>query len=269
MLETIKSIVKSNATLYRFAIAVRRVLSPTTSDRLQRLVRAAAKRVDRPVFVKVGANDGVTGDPFGNSLLSNTQWTGLLVEPVPYCVDRLHETYSDTRRFVIEQTAVGKASGTAKFYFVSEAARHSLPGLPEWHDQLGSFDRQHIVKHLGGVLEPFIVSIDVNVEPLDGILRRRQISHVTLLHIDTEGYDLEVLKSLGLPQMCPSWIMIEHKHLSAADRAEVLSVLDSSGYDVSDIGYDFFAMHRKANQGLHRSGRVGRVFRPALIAPAR
>jgi FkbM family methyltransferase len=168
----------------------------------------------------------------------------------------------------IDQTAVGSTSGTTTFYYVSEAAKTFLPSLPDWYDQLGSFDRQHIIKHLDGKLEPFIVTAQVNVEPLSSILRRHHVSDVTLLHIDTEGHDLEVLKSLGLPDICPSWIMIEHRHLSDVDRTEMISVLDTAGYDVSDTGSDFFAMHRNANHGLHRSGRVGRMFNGALIARA-
>jgi hypothetical protein len=36
-----------------------------------------------PVFVKIGANDGVTGDPCSDILLANLNWRGLLIEPVP------------------------------------------------------------------------------------------------------------------------------------------------------------------------------------------
>ena len=43
--------------------------------------------VSEPVFVKVGANDGITGDPFSDILLSNVKWTGLLIEPAPNCFD--------------------------------------------------------------------------------------------------------------------------------------------------------------------------------------
>ncbi|HQZ64179.1 MAG TPA: FkbM family methyltransferase [Planctomycetaceae bacterium] len=269
MLKTLKSIANSNPFFRQVAIAARSVLRPTTNDLLRRLVRAAAKHVDRPVFVKVGANDGVTGDPFGDSLLNNRQWKGVLVEPVPYCVDRLRRIYSDKTRFTIDQSAVGSTAGTAKFYYVAEAAKKSLPDLPEWYDQLGSFDRQHIIDHFGGKIESFIVTADVDVEPLSNIFQRYQLSCVTLLHIDTEGYDLKVLKSLGLPGLCPSWIMIEHRHLSGLDRTEMISILDSAGYDISDTGFDFFAMHRKTNCGLHRTGRVGRIFNRETIAPSR
>ena len=36
----------------------------------------------RPYFVKVGANDGVTGDPIGDALIKDRRWHGLLIEPV-------------------------------------------------------------------------------------------------------------------------------------------------------------------------------------------
>ncbi len=272
VLTNLKQIAKSIPPIRWLAVALRSQLTqrrPPTTDILQQMVRNASNYVDQPVFVKVGANDGVTGDPFGESLLNNRKWKGVLVEPVPYCIDRLKKIYSDETRFTIVKSAVGSTSGAATFFYVSEAAKDSLPELPDWYDQLGSFDRHHILKHLNGSLEPFIVTASVKVEPLSDILRLHNLSHVTLLHIDTEGFDFEVLKSLGLPALCPSWIMIEHKHLDAEDRSAMLSILQSSEYDVFDTGADFFAMYRKANNGLHRSGRVGRIFGRTGLKPVR
>ena len=269
MLTTLKHIVKSVPPVHRLALAAHSVLYPTTTDLLQRMVGKASTCVDQPVFVKVGANDGITGDPFGKSLLNNHQWKGVLVEPVPYCVYRLKRIYSDDTRFTIDTSAVGKSRCTAHFYYVSEAAKYSLPDLPEWYDQLGSFDRHHIVKHLEGRLEPFILTVNVDVKPLNDILQLHNLSYVTLLHIDTEGFDLHVLKSLDLSTLCPSWIMVEHKHLSVRDRSEMLSILQGAEYDIFDMGADFFAMYRRANNELSWSGRVGRIFSRSGITPLR
>src|SRR5262249_59030637 len=63
--------------------------------------------VAEPLFVKVGANDGVTGDPCSDILLATPQWRGILIEPVPYCFERLRANFSDSRRFILEQVAVG------------------------------------------------------------------------------------------------------------------------------------------------------------------
>lgn len=53
---------------------------------------------------------------------------------------------------------------------------------------------------------------------------------LTLLHIDTEGYDLKVLKSMDFAEVSAFWIMIEHGHLTVDDRTEMVSVLDSFNY---------------------------------------
>ncbi|MBK7697246.1 MAG: FkbM family methyltransferase [Saprospiraceae bacterium] len=41
---------------------------------------------------------------------------------------------------------------------------------------------------------------------------------IDLLHIDTEGYDWEILKQLRLAKYFPRPIIFEHKHLSPSKR---------------------------------------------------
>jgi hypothetical protein len=105
--------------------------------------------VPEPVFVKVGANDGITEDSCSDILLANTNWIGLLIEPVPYCFDRLKIAFQDSRQFRLEQVAIGAAAEQINFYYVDPKANQNLPNLPTWFDQLGSFDRNYIVKALG------------------------------------------------------------------------------------------------------------------------
>lgn len=229
-------------------------MTPTIDygDELRRFLVRITKEVEHPIFVKVGANDGVTDDPCGDLFLANANWKGLLIEPVPYCFEKLQSIYADRGRFTVEQVAVGTASGTAAFYYVSEDAKTSLSDLPSWYDQLGSFDRQHIVKHLNGTLEPFIIAADVSVEPLDAIIQRNRLTTIDFLHIDTEGHDLQVLKSVNLIEYAPLAIFVEHKHLSASDRNEMKSLLECR-HDVWDAGADFYAVHRDVNKLMRRS----------------
>ena len=115
---------------------------------LRRYCSCLPQVVPEPAFVKVGANDGITGDPCSDILLSNKRWKGLLIEPVPYCFDRLRATFHDGQRFFLEQVAIGATAGEATFYYVDQKALESMPNLPSRFDQLGSFDKSHIVKHL-------------------------------------------------------------------------------------------------------------------------
>jgi FkbM family methyltransferase len=246
-LEKIKKAIKSVPFLYN-------ALCPTVmsykyqkeSKRLRLYCTQVPSIVAQPVFVKVGANDGVTGDPISDILLANEKWKGVLIEPVPFLFQRLRQNFGDHQRFALEQVAIGAKSGTASFYYVDERAIKSIPNLPEWYDQLGSFDRSHITRQLGGAIEPFILECIVDLRPLAEVLKKRGIGDVHLLHIDAEGHDFEVLKTADLVQEPPAAILLEHKHLSGTDRAAMLKHLRKHNYLVDDCCGDFFAVHKKS-----------------------
>jgi FkbM family methyltransferase len=212
--------------------------------------------VPEPVFVKIGANDGITGDPCSDILLADTNWKGLLIEPVPYIFDRLRMRFQDSRRFYLEQAAIGASAGQVNFYYVDTKAKQRIPNLPIWFDQLGSLDRNHIVKHLDGVLEPFIIECKVQVFPLSDVLTRNRIQEVHLLHVDTEGHDYEILRTIDYAKHAPLSIFVEHRHLSNVERNEMLHLLRKHGYSVRDCGGDYFAVNEKANKRLRRTARA-------------
>lgn len=199
---------------------------------------------ERPVIVKVGANDGITSDLLADVVLRAVNWIGLLIEPVPYLFEMLKANYG--ARFAFENIAIG-ASGEREFYYVSPEAVERFK-LPSWVGGLGSFDRGHIVRHLarkgiGGhdkALIPYIVTETVRVEPLADVAARRGIAHIDLLHIDTEGHDYEVLKSLGT-DIVPDVVLIEHEHVPDKD-ALAAHLLQT--HDVFDCGSDYLAVSR-------------------------
>jgi FkbM family methyltransferase len=210
-----------------------------------------SKVLTEPVFVKVGANDGITGDPCSDILLANTNWKGLLIEPVPHCFERLRVNFPDARRFRLEQVAIGASAGEATFYYVdAPKAIQNIPRLPPWFDLLGSFDRNNIVKQLDGVLEPFIVECRVQVCTLPEVLERNGIQDVHLLHVDAEGHDYEVLKSLDFVKHAPLSIFVEHEHLVHEQKTQMLQLLRKHGYSVRDCGVDYFAVNEKLEKEL-------------------
>ena len=125
-----------------------------------------------------------------------------------------------------------------------------IPGLPAWYDQLGSFDRNHIVKHFGTKIEPYIIESQVRACTLSEVLQRNHIDQIHLLHVDTEGYDYEVLKQLDFSKHKPCIIYIEHAHLGMPDKLNMLALLHGHGYSVCDCGMDFFAsLHAPEGRG--------------------
>lgn len=202
--------------------------------------------VPEPIFVKVGANDGVTGDPCSDILLANNKWKGLLIEPVPYCFERLKVNFHDPRRFSLEQVAIGSTVGRKTFYYVDRAAYDVIPNLPSWFDQLGSFDKIHILKALNGILAPFIVECSIEVTTLSELLNKHGIRNLHLLHIDTEGYDYEVLTTLDFATHIPVMIFVEHVNLPKGQKKELLQLLHKHGYQVRNCGEDYFAFNKES-----------------------
>lgn len=201
-------------------------------------------------FVKIGANDGITNDPCSDLLLAGTNWKGVLVEPVPFCCERLRKNFCDRSRFVIEQVAVGATAGERPFYYVDQSAINSIPSLPEWYDQLGSFSRGHILKHFGSKIEPFIVEAKVEILTLSDIFGRNNIGEIHLIHIDTEGYDFEILKTLDFTKYRPLIIHIEHKHLSGVDKKEMVRLLRRNGYSIRNCGEDYYALNKAGSKRI-------------------
>jgi FkbM family methyltransferase len=204
------------------------------------LVRIS-KTNPNPRFVKVGANDGLTGDPCSDLLLADERWSGVLIEPVPFIFARLQKNFRDRGRFSLEQIAVGPAGNGATFHYIEPSAKLTHPDLPDWFDQIGSFDPSHISKHFGTRLDAFVRKLPIRSEPLSEIFVRHQIASLELLHVDTEGFDLKVLSTLDFSRVRPKCIFIEHKHLDASDRRTLLGLLKAQNYRIRDCGGDYFA----------------------------
>lgn len=253
-----KAAIKSVPFLHRLALRFAARFFPTGEVNRQRFRRFCAELpelVPEPFFVKVGANDGVTADPCADILRADPRWRGLLIEPVPYCFERLKANYPDRGRYLLEQVAIGPTHGTATFYHLDEQVRENHPELPRMVDLLGSFDREHIVKHLDGRLEPFIVESTVEVRPLAEVLDSHDIRAVHLLQIDAEGHDDEVLKTLRFDGPLPLAIFVEHGHIPEARKRAMLRLLRASGYTVLECFEDYFALHRASRRRLLRGHR--------------
>jgi FkbM family methyltransferase len=207
----------------------------------------ALEHAEDVFFVQVGSNDGVQGDPLHPLIRTRPGWRGLFIEPVPYLFERLRRNCgrlpSAQRRFSFENVAIAAEPGRRPFYYVSERARARVDELPIWCEQLGSFNREHILSHLEGRLGPHIVEQDVECATLSEVLARNRVQRLDLLHIDTEGYDYEVLLQLDWQRWRPLVIVFEVIHLAEQDRDRAAALLRSQGYRLSILGYDVLARY--------------------------
>lgn len=247
----IRSVISYVPGARRFAAFLRNRQIAEVQDLVRKTFASKAVR-----FVQVGSNDGMHNDPIYAMSSSSDLWSGILIEPVPYLIERLKMNYNYADRFIFENVAIGRQPGKVPFYYVSDRAQHELSDLPEWHDQLGSFDKQHILKHGLAQIEPFIEVMNVEVCTLEQVLVRNKWHSIDLLHIDAEGYDWEVLSGVDLRTLNPEMVIIEHAHLSAADRELARRKLADGGYRVREIGGDFCAIRKGLSGQARPSARL-------------
>lgn len=191
-----------------------------------RLIHKAIKHLQSPVFVQIGSNDGKSNDPLHALLVANPSWVSLLVEPVPWLFERLKANYANQPNAKFENAAIaGGPPGQKAFYYLSAAAKKALPELPTWFDQIGSFDKTHIFKHLGQEVEPYIINSVYPTLPYKGLIQKHGIERVDVLHIDAEGYDWEILSQVDLELHPPIVILFEHVHLTLEVKELALSRL--------------------------------------------
>ena len=194
-------------------------------------------------IVQIGSNDGMTGDPIYGLIMRNTKWKAVLVEPVPYLFEKLKKNYPSDPRIRFENAAINHGTKQT-FYFVNIKGEDKPKNLPNWHDQLGSFDRKHIVKHLDGTLEPFIEEMEVNGLTLEDLFRKNGVENLKLLHMDTEGYDWKILAQLDLKKHQPAVLFFEHKHLSETELAEAKQFLEPD-FHVFKFDSDFLCLRKE------------------------
>ena len=195
-------------------------------------------------IVVIGANDGQTGDPIAQLIHEKKCWHVLFVEPVPYLFERLKKNYSGSSRFTFVNVAIASESESKTFYWVDEKAKDDFPSISRFYDQLGSFNRDHILHHLDGVLEPYIITGEVQSIPLNDLLKRSGLTMIDLLQIDTEGYDYIVLSGLDLSTYQPTLILFEHRHLSAEDKQRAIRFLSTNYNTIYQFKKDILAVHR-------------------------
>jgi FkbM family methyltransferase len=238
-----------------------RRLTPHRSRAAIPIVLAAFARERRGVFfIQVGSNDGSHNDPLRAHLLRHG-WSGIMVEPVPYVFERLRANYGAQKGVRLEQVAIGPVEGPIPFYHLAQTDE----ALPQWYDQLGSFLRENIVKHADQIprLEERILETMVQSMTFRSLCRKHDVRKIDLLHIDAEGFDYEVIKTVDFGLYAPDVLLYEHKHLSASDLAACEALLRSHDYECLSDGADTICLRRGAS-----GARLRRVFRMMTRARA-
>ena len=202
------------------------------------LAHYLGRRIDtRPFFfVQIGAFDGTTHDRLHENVRKG-RWHGVLVEPQPRYFQRLLESYEKTDGLSFVNAAVDGERGVRTLYGVESAHGEPIDDL----GHLASFSREHLLDwqrrdghhdeadiRIGGTSVPCLTFDDLLAD----------VDYVDLLHIDAEGYDLELLKLFDFDRFAPEIVRFEHAHLSRGDWDEAVRLLVRHGYRTIREEYD-------------------------------
>jgi FkbM family methyltransferase len=214
--------------------------SPISSP--TKILTARLRGLERIYFVQIGSNDGMSGDPLRPLIEHDSRFTGIFVEPQPDAFKRLVSLYRGTGRDLhFENAAVAEKDGQRKLYFVDPAAAGQFPDLAGWSERVASLSYQHVVDHLGEAYRHLVVSMNVKCVSYRTLLATHCLPRVDLLHIDAEGHDAAILRTIDFDHCPPRVILFESSHMDWRAKRDIYAFLADNGYRLLPVDLDTLA----------------------------
>ena len=240
----IKQVLRPHSKLYRFFSFYFNIREkgylPRKIESIELIFEQLSKSSENVTFIQVGSNDGISGDPLFK-FINLYNWKGILIEPVPFLFKKLEENYKDKKQnLIFKNLAIClDPSGFKEFYSIDDKYRGKLP---DWYFQLGTFYKNVLYHHEIPDIDKYIKVIKVPVDTIENVLLDSGIKSLDIVHIDTEGYDLEILKTINLKLYSPKIVLTEYVNLNKSDRKKMLKLLRSNGYYIFRNNQDFISI---------------------------
>lgn len=169
------------------------------------------------IFLELGADNGINGS---NTLFFERErnWTGICIEPriSPY------KELIKNRTCKNFNVAITQDEKESKKFLQVEGSLAQLSGLVD------KFDPRHLERIKRETNENNIPSsiIDVPSMTLNHVLEQSGVDHIDYLSLDTEGGELDILKSIDYSRFPINCITVENKY----EDKEIRHFLSSIGY---------------------------------------
>ena len=178
-------------------------------------------------FIELGASDGIE---FSDTYLLETKynWRGICVEPIP---KRYEELCRNRPNSSCCNDAIYSESTTVTFDIANS------------YDLLSGISK-HIDTHKRDV-DSDKTQIEVNTITLNTLLERYNApSFIHYMSLDTEGSELEILKSVDLQKYTFGLIDVEHNYIEPR-RSQIRDLLTSNGYEyIRENNFDDCYKHK-------------------------
>jgi len=207
----------------------------------------------RATFIQVGANDGITWDPF-YYFIRRDRWQGIVIEPQQSVFDtKLKATYGNVRGITLMNVAVDTTDGSRTLY------RYSFSSS-RWATGLASFDRERLVTNFNSAYirdnmeregvsvshdpDSYLVAEVVPCVTFDTIVSLLFQDTIDFLITDVEGHDIAILDSFPLERVRPANIVFELPVRRDASLDRFQTKLREHGYLIKESGQNAIAMYR-------------------------
>jgi FkbM family methyltransferase len=187
-------------------------------------------------FVQIGSNDGIKNDPLHGYIRKNG-WKGILVEPDKLNFTKLRNNYSQVNGLLFENVGIGPERGEMLFYKIKDITEIE----PGWYDQVGSFDKETFIKNIehGKGLDKRIVAESLPVITFYDLLQKNIFPKVDLLHLDTEGFDYQILRSIDFSVHNCRIVIFEGQWMTPSELKEIIRYLRKFKYRIYRCGIDY------------------------------
>ena len=203
------------------AHAARRTFTGDTSQLGEALAARGQVKPDWPEWVvEVGANDGITNS--NSRLFVKNGWNALLIEPNPPVFAKLEKAIAPYPKAKAIQMACTPEPGqmTLKVYDNDPTGQLSKIG---GDDEVRSVHEHDLEK-----------TVEVQADTLTSILEKNGVPEdFSLLSIDTEGLDLQILQTIDLGKFRPRLVIIETDEDMAVEGPK-RDLLQAAGYEIFD-----------------------------------
>jgi len=169
------------------------------------------------IFVDIGAHDGIS---YSNTYFfeKKLSWSGICIEPMPNIFSKL----KNNRNCICIKGCIADKNSEEEFLQVNGYSE-MLSGL------VNKYDPEHVkridyeIKKFGGSKYTIIVK----TYKLNDLLEEHNIYDIDLLSIDTEGGELDILKSIDFDKFFIKAIVVENNYHSK----EFKRLLESKGFE--------------------------------------
>jgi len=191
-------------------------------------------------FIQIGANDGINNDPFREFILQDGA-KGIIVEPQLIEFKKLKSNYRNKKTKIhFENCAISYTHKQVEI-FVIDANFLQTSHDAEALSGIASFDKDHLLKHIGSNNEKYVRSINVPCKTIEELQAEYTFKVFDCVFMDVEGYEYNILKNMSFEIIQPKLIVFESCHLGNKE-AEINQFLEDKNYSIYVCNQDTIAI---------------------------